>query len=371
MKSPFATVAATLSGLCVLFMVQASALAQDLSVQAITAPASGCSLASAETVNIQLFNFGSNLPAATNFTVSYSINGGPPATELVTLGSTLLTNSTLHYTFLTGANLSTPGNYTITATVSIGGDINPTNNTQSISVTNSNTVAGSVSGGTQVSYGANSGTLTLSGNTGAVIRWELSNDGGTTWFMVANETSSQSYLNLKSDTLYRAVVKDAACPEARSSVASMTVLGSAPAGPTGPTGPQGATGNTGATGAGGATGPAGLAGAAGATGATGPTGPASASPHIGISAPLAGAIVPAGTPLRLAGTCELGDASVQLQLRRLPRGDVFRQRVPCTLEAQWQLNVSGGVLRRSGPYRLEIRRFSGGLVLQSVPFSIR
>src|SRR5215210_3268709 len=102
---------------------------QDLSVIAITAPVSGCALTATENVTIRIFNFGPNLPAGSTFNVSYTINAGPPVTEMVTLGATLLTNSTMNYTFTTLANLSVPGSYTFTGTVSIAGDINPTNNT--------------------------------------------------------------------------------------------------------------------------------------------------------------------------------------------------------------------------------------------------
>lgn len=197
----------------------------DLSVTAITAPVSGCALTSTENVTIRIFNFGNTLPAATSFNVTYTINAGGPVTEMVTLGSTLLSNSTLNYTFTTQANLSTPGTYTFDATVSLPGDVNPTNDAfTGYSVTNTApSVGGTVSGGTDVCVSGNSGVLTLSGHTGNVLRWEYSTDGGVTWINISNTTTTQAYSNLTVPTQYRAVVQSGSCSTATSSVASMTI----------------------------------------------------------------------------------------------------------------------------------------------------
>ncbi len=84
-------------------------------------------------------------------------------------------------------------------------------------------VGGTVAANAAVCSGANSGTLTLSGNTGGVIRWESSTDGGATWSSIANTTSSLSYTNIVQTTQYRAVVQSGACTSANSSVATITV----------------------------------------------------------------------------------------------------------------------------------------------------
>ncbi len=197
----------------------------DLSVTSITAPVNGCALTATENVTIRVFNFGNSLPAATSFNVSYTINAGVPVTELVTLGSSLLSNSTLNYTFTTQANLSVPGTYTIDASVSLAGDVNPTNNAFiGYMVTNTaNSVGGTIAGGTNVCVSGNSGVLTLSGHTGSILRWEYSTDGGSTWINISNNTTTQSYNNLTVPTLYRAVVQNGTCTIANSSVASMTI----------------------------------------------------------------------------------------------------------------------------------------------------
>lgn len=200
-------------------------MAQDISVTAITAPSSGCALTATENVTIRIFNFGPTLTAGSSFNVSYVINGGAPVTEMVVLGSNLLTNSTLNYTFTTQANLSTPGTYTFDASCSLAGDVNPTNDAfTGYSVVNTAaSVGGTVSGGTNVCNGSNSGVLTLSGHTGSVLNWEYSTDGGGTWISISNITTTQSYLNLTVATRYRAQVQNGSCAVATSSQAIMTI----------------------------------------------------------------------------------------------------------------------------------------------------
>ncbi|HET6224860.1 MAG TPA: gliding motility-associated C-terminal domain-containing protein [Bacteroidia bacterium] len=84
-------------------------------------------------------------------------------------------------------------------------------------------VGGAVTSNTNICYGNNSGTLTLAGNNGTVVRWEFSLDNGTTYNTIANTTSSYSYLNLTSTSLFRAVVKNGSCNTANSSAATLTV----------------------------------------------------------------------------------------------------------------------------------------------------
>ncbi len=59
--------------------------------------------------------------------------------------------------------------------------------------------------------GANAGTLTLSGQTGTVVRCELSTDGGINWTNIASTTTSQSYTNLATTTIYRTRVQSGTC----------------------------------------------------------------------------------------------------------------------------------------------------------------
>ncbi|HYG49797.1 MAG TPA: hypothetical protein VD905_02790, partial [Flavobacteriales bacterium] len=204
---------------------------QDLALQSpfgsFSAPVTGCSLTSTETVTVNMVAFGMDLPAGTTFDVQYSINGGPAVVETVTLASILLANSTYTHTFTTPADLSLAGVYDFDATVTLTSmaDINSSNNTYSNYMVTSYaaSVGGTVSGGTNVCNGSNSGNVTLSGHTGTVLNWEYSTDGGTTWLNLSNTTTSQSYLNLTVATLYRAVVQNATCATATSTQASMTI----------------------------------------------------------------------------------------------------------------------------------------------------
>ena len=95
-----------------------------------------------------------------------------------------------------------------------------------ISVTvSSPSVGGTVASDAAFCNVVNSGTLSLSGQTGSVIRWEFSTNGGTSWTPIANTTATQTYTNLTLTTLYRAVVQSGACAQAISSIATRTIAG--------------------------------------------------------------------------------------------------------------------------------------------------
>jgi len=70
-------------------------------------------------------------------------------------------------------------------------------------------VAGSISGATNVCISSNTGNLTLSGNLGNVVNWEKSLDG-TTWTAVSPAITSTiyPYTNLTQNTWFRAEVKN-------------------------------------------------------------------------------------------------------------------------------------------------------------------
>jgi hypothetical protein len=86
-----------------------------------------------------------------------------------------------------------------------------------------NTVGGTVSMDAAVCSGTNNGTLTLSGQIGDILRWEYSENNGTSWTPLANTTTQQTYINLTTSTQYRAVIKSGTCPQQYSSVATITV----------------------------------------------------------------------------------------------------------------------------------------------------
>jgi hypothetical protein len=85
-------------------------------------------------------------------------------------------------------------------------------------------VGGTVSGGTTVCSGINSTNLTLSGHTGAVVRWESSLDNfATAGSAIANTSTTLTATNLSATTSYRAVLQSGSCSIANSSLATVTV----------------------------------------------------------------------------------------------------------------------------------------------------
>jgi PKD repeat protein len=94
-------------------------------------------------------------------------------------------------------------------------------------IVNTPTVAGSTATADPavVCQNTNSGTITLSGNTGAVIRWETSIDNGTTWTPtpVLNTTNTYTYTNISVTTQFRAVVQNGQCAAANSSATLIVV----------------------------------------------------------------------------------------------------------------------------------------------------
>jgi gliding motility-associated-like protein len=71
---------------------------------------------------------------------------------------------------------------------------------------------------------ANSGILNLVGETGSILRWEVSSDNFVSDISpVVNTTNAQSYLNLASTTYYRTIVQSGVCAAAFSNAVAVTV----------------------------------------------------------------------------------------------------------------------------------------------------
>jgi hypothetical protein len=106
----------------------------DVGVVAITNP-SNSTLTNAESVTISIFNYG--LTTASNFPVSYQIDGGTIVTENYT--GTIASAAYGTYTFSTSADLSTIGQvYTITASTLLAVDEDNSNDSFTKEVTNLN-----------------------------------------------------------------------------------------------------------------------------------------------------------------------------------------------------------------------------------------
>jgi trimeric autotransporter adhesin len=74
------------------------------------------------------------------------------------------------------------------------------------SYSSAQSIGGIVGGSTTVCSGTNSGLLTLSGQTGNVVRWQSSTTSGASWSNISNTTVNLAYSNLSSTTWYRAEV---------------------------------------------------------------------------------------------------------------------------------------------------------------------
>lgn len=90
-------------------------------------------------------------------------------------------------------------------------------------------VSGSAPVGGQVSSAAhgsstNSGTLTLTGYTGSITKWQQSTDNGIIWSDIANTTDTYAYANIAVDTQFRAVLTNGNCGNAVSGVGSVTIF---------------------------------------------------------------------------------------------------------------------------------------------------
>jgi hypothetical protein len=84
-------------------------------------------------------------------------------------------------------------------------------------------VGGSVGSNSTVCSGTNSGSVNLTGQTGNVLKWQYSVDGGTNWTDIVNTTTSQSFSNLTQTTLGRALVQSGVCTSANSTSVTVTV----------------------------------------------------------------------------------------------------------------------------------------------------
>jgi hypothetical protein len=99
-------------------------------------------------------------------------------------------------------------------------------NSSSVTVTvNPQTVGGLLSSSYTFCTATNSGTFTLTGFTGSIIRWESSpvSDFSSGVVQIANTTASYNFTDITQTTYYRAVVQNGVCSLQYSSVSSVTI----------------------------------------------------------------------------------------------------------------------------------------------------
>lgn len=172
-------------------------LANDLAISpTLVSPASGCYLSSTSTVTVIIVNAAS-APYGGTFTVSYSLNGGPPVSESVT--TFLPASATYIYSFIVKANLSACQVHNLNINLSLTGDVNLANNNLNVNVTSDCApVPGAIVFPDTVCSGINSGALSLTGYTGTVKNWIYTTTGGPPWTWTGNTASTQTYSNIAS-----------------------------------------------------------------------------------------------------------------------------------------------------------------------------
>lgn len=128
------------------------------------------------------------------------------------------------------ANTTTTYNYpsltqtTIFQVVVQNGASCPTDTSNQVTfIVDPTTVSGTLAGATTVCISSNTGTLTLSGNTGNITGWLTSTNSGSTWTPVSNTNSTQGYTNLTQTTWYQVIVQSGSCPADTTSTAIIDV----------------------------------------------------------------------------------------------------------------------------------------------------
>ena len=142
----------------------------------------------------------------------WSVLPGAPSTVT-------FTNAASHNTTVTGM---VAGTYQFVWTISNGTCIDSKDTVQV--VIHPPTIPGNITAEATVCAISNNGTLTLSGNTGNIVRWESSIDYGASWTTLSNTTNTVNYNNLSSTTTFRAAVQNQNCPTLYTNLNTITVL---------------------------------------------------------------------------------------------------------------------------------------------------
>ena len=113
------------------YKVPVSYLDYDVAVTSIDSPSGNGVYSDNENIVVTLENLGEN--TASNFDVSYQVNGGNTVTESFT--GSIAFNETSQFTFYATYDFSTPGDYEIVASTSLTSDENNSNDSSSTSFT--------------------------------------------------------------------------------------------------------------------------------------------------------------------------------------------------------------------------------------------
>src|SRR5205823_6242183 len=130
-------------------------------------------------------------------------------------------------TTLTGASIGALTVITYFRAVVQSGVCAAANSSAATITVNLTSVGGTASSSQTICSGSTPASLALAGNTGSVVRWEKSIDlAFTTPINIANTTTTLSGATigaLTATTYFRAVAQSGICPEANSSIVTITV----------------------------------------------------------------------------------------------------------------------------------------------------
>ena len=115
----------------------------DIGVVSIDSPETGEGLSAAELVEVTISNFGAD--PQSNFDVTYTLDSGTPITEQV--AGPLNPGESIIYTFTATADLSVAGVYQITATTSLPGDFDTTNDSVTKNIFNASCIPAAIGDG--------------------------------------------------------------------------------------------------------------------------------------------------------------------------------------------------------------------------------
>jgi Fe-S cluster assembly iron-binding protein IscA len=144
-------------------------------------------------------------------TPTWTIVSGPGSPVLTPVGNVL-----------TVSNMSIPGSYVFNYTIS-NGVCPPSQDNVTINI-DAPSNGGTLNGPTAVCLPANPITLTLTGYTGNILRWESSTNNWATVTTISNTNPSFLISALSTTTSFRVVVQNGVCPQAFSSVRTVQVL---------------------------------------------------------------------------------------------------------------------------------------------------
>ena len=135
-----------------------------------------------------------------------NINGWQKSTD--NINWTNITNTTASLT----ETISSAGTYYYRVEVqtpNCGSAVYSTSKTISV-ISGTPPTGGSVSSAVHATT-TNSGTLTLSGHTGTIVKWQRSINNGVTWTDIVNTSTTNSYTNQTDATLFRAQLQSGTC----------------------------------------------------------------------------------------------------------------------------------------------------------------